>query len=471
VAKSKVYRETEAALARHARPACDVFAPADARAVEPFCRAYRAFLDGAKTERLAVRRIAEAAARTGFRQPAKRAKGGKYLSAYREKAAALAMLGKQPVAHGVNLIVSHLDSPRLDLKQNPLFEEWDVALFKTHYYGALRKHQWVARPLALYGVVVKGDGQVVELALGDQPDDPCFTINDLLPHLSHNVQNSKKLAEAIPAEKLNVTVGGRSIGGPEDGRNRIKLGVLRELHRRFGLVEEDFISAELELVPAGPAREVGLDGAFIGAYGQDDRLGAYTSLRAVCDLTAKPARSAVVLFLDKEEIGSQGNTGAAGRFLLDFLGELLDREGPADERAIHRALAASQVLCADVIAAVDPAWPEVHDKYNAARLGHGVALVKATGSRGKAGASDAHAEFVGKIRRLLNEADIPWQTGTMGKVDEGSSNTVAKFFAAYGPDVLDIGPALLSVHSPFELAHKDDIYATYLALKSFLAHA
>lgn len=471
MAKSKIYRELEAALARQTKPAGDIFSEEEARAVDPFCRDYRAFLDGAKTERLAARRIAAIAAKAGFRKLTPRAKGHKFLTVYRDKVAALALAGKQPFAQGVNLLVSHLDSPRLDLKQSPLFEEWDLAQFKTHYYGGIRKHHWVARPLALYGVVVKADGQAVEVAIGDGPDDPCFTINDLLPHLAYQAQNPKKLTEAIPAEKLNVVVGGRPIGKKEDGRNRIKLQVLQELSRRFGLVEEDFISAELEIVPAGPAREVGLDRAFIGAYGQDDRLCAFTGLRAVCDLQLKPQRPAVVLFLDKEEIGSHGNTGAAGRFLLDLLGELLDREGGADERAIRRALSLSQVLVADLTAAVDPGWPEVHDKYNAARLGHGVALVKANGSRGKSGASDAGAEFIGKIRRLLNEAKVPWQVGSMGKVDEGGSNTVAKFFAAYGAEVLDIGPALLSMHSPFELAHKDDIYATYLAFKSFLARA
>jgi aspartyl aminopeptidase len=301
--------------------------------------------------------------------------------------------------------------------------------------------------------------------------DPCFTVLDLLPHLAAKAQAEKKMADAIPGEKLNVVIGGWPIGAKDDGKDRIKLNVLRLLNEKYGLVEDDFVSAELEVVPAGPARNVGIDGAFVGGYGQDDRVCAYTGLRALLDLGKQPKRPAVCFFMDKEEIGSAGNTGAEGRFLLDFLGELLAREGKTSERAIRRALARTKVLSADVNAAVDPDWQDVHDKKNAAFVGRGICLTKFTGSRGKYGASDANAEFVGEIRNLLTANKAPWQTGELGKVDEGGGGTVAYLFARHGADVLDAGTALLSMHSPFELAHKDDIYSTYLAYLVFFAKA
>lgn len=469
--KSKLFKEVQEKLSRQVHPAHDQYPPTIRKAVDPFCKTYLDFLNRAKTERLAVAEIERTAQKAGFKALGPKTRGAKVYQTYRGKAAAIAYLGSQPLENGINLVVSHIDSPRLDLKPNPLYEDLGLALLKTHYYGGIRKHQWVARPLALYGVVVRHDGQTVKVALGDQSDEPCLTITDLLPHLSANAQNGKKFSEAIPGEKLNVVVGGRPLGDPADGKNRIKYHVLQLLQQKYGMTEEDFISAELEVVPAGPAREVGLDRSLIGAYGQDDRICAYTALRAITDLATAPKRTAVALFLDKEEIGSYGNTGADARFLLDFVGDLLARLGQGDERAIRRVLAGSQVLSADVNAAIDPEWPEVHDKLNAAQLGGGICLTKYTGSRGKSGGSDANAEFVGKIRRLLNEAKVPWQIGELGKTDEGGGGTVALFFAGYGADVLDAGPALLSMHSPFELSHKDDVYSAYLTYKTFYGKA
>ena len=469
--KKDDFKKLKKALTRAPRAAHDAFTAQQRDAVTPLCRDYSAFLDAAKTERLAVREIERLAKRGGFRLLKPGAKGNKFYLTYRGKAAALVHVGTQPIAKGVNIVASHVDSPRLDLKPTPLYEDRGLALAKTHYYGGIRKHQWVARPLALYGVVVRADGKAIEVAIGDGDDDPVFTVTDLLPHLAARVQNAKKLPEAIPGEKLNVLFGGRPLGKDGDGVDRVKVNVLKLLHDKYGLIEEDLISAELELVPAGFARDVGFDRSLIGAYGQDDRVCVYTSLRAILDMPRRPKRTAIALFMDKEEIGSYGSTGAEARFLAELIDHLLQREGNVSELAIRRALAASQVLSADVNAAIDPSWTDVHDKRNAAHAGQGICITKYTGSRGKSGASDAHAEFLGKIRALLNGAKVPWQTGELGKIDEGGGGTMAFCFAAYGADVLDAGPALLSMHSPFELAHKDDVYAAYLTYGAFFAKA
>lgn len=471
MAKSKIYQQVKKTLARQALFAHDIFASETKNKVEPFCQEYMKFLNAGKTERLAVQGLEKLAKSSGFKKLTLKGKGNKFFQTYRKKTLGLVHLGTEPLEQGVNLIVSHIDSPRLDLKPNPLYESVNVGLLKTHYYGGVRKHQWVTRPLALYGVIIKKDGSTLNIAIGDDPNDPCFTVLDLLPHLAAKAQAGKKLAEAIPGEKLNVVFGGRPLGNKDDGKDRIKLNILNLLQKKYDLVEEDFFSAEIEMVPVGPPRTVGLDGAFVGAYGHDDRICAYTSYRAVAELDKRPRRTAIAFFLDKEEIGSTGNTGAEGRFLLDFLGFLLEREGITSERAIRRTLANSQVLSADVNAAINPDWQDVHDKKNAAYVGRGISLTKYTGSRGKSGASDANAEFVGKIRKLYNDKKVPWQSAELGKVDEGGGGTVALFFARYGADVLDAGPAILAMHSPFELAHKDDIYSAFLAYKAFYKKA
>jgi aspartyl aminopeptidase len=471
MAKKPMFKELKKLLTLDLKPAHDVLSDGQRMEVDPFCNGYRAFLDAAKTERLAVKEITRQAKKAGFKVLSEKAAGNKFVITYRGKAAALVFLGKRPIAEGLNVVVSHLDSPRLDLKPTPLYESQGLAMLKTHYYGGIRKHQWVARPLAMYGIVVKADGKTVDIAIGDDAADPVFTVTDLLPHLSANAQNPKKIGEAIPGEKLNVVFGGRTLGKPADGKDRVKLHVLKLLHDKYGMIEEDFISAEIELVPAGFAREVGLDRALIGAYGQDDRVCAYTALRAIADLAKAPARTAVALFVDKEEIGSYGNTGATARFFLDLVGLLLERGGPTSELAVRRAVAASNILSADVNAALDPTWPEVHDKRNAAVAGKGICITKYTGSRGKGGASDAGAEFVGKIRSLLNAGGVPWQTGELGKIDEGGGGTVALYFAMHGAEVLDAGPALLSMHSPFELSHKDDVFSAFLTYKLFFEKA
>ncbi|MGC9022162.1 MAG: aminopeptidase, partial [Dissulfurimicrobium sp.] len=372
-----------------------------------------------------------------------------------------------PVNEGVLMIASHIDAPRLDLKQNPLYEELDMAYLKTHYYGGIKKFQWVTRPLALHGVAIKGDGRVAYIRLGEDADDPVFTINDILPHLAYKVQAEKKTSEAVPGEKLNVIFGGNPLLGPEDMKDAVKLSILKILNERYGIVEEDLVSAELELVPAGTARDVGLDRAFVGAYGHDDRSCAYAALKAVLE-QQQPDRTIMAVFLDKEEIGSEGNTGAKSKFLELIMYDIIRRSGfKLGPDTLVRTFMNSRAISGDVTAGVEPDYQEVHEKRNDALMGYGICLTKYTGSRGKVGANDAHAEYVGWIRNIWNKAGVIWQTGELGKIDEGGGGTVAKYLAGYGMDVVDAGTPLLSMHSPFEVAHKADLFMTYKAYSAF----
>lgn len=432
------------------------WAKLDHATVEAFCEGYLDFLSTVKTEREAVRYLKCLAQ-----------DHGQVISFInRDKAIALCRRGRRPLNEGVRIVVAHIDSPRLDLKANPLYEEAELALFKTHYYGGIKKYQWLARPLALHGVVVRADGSKVDIAIGERFDEPCLTIEDLLPHLARKVQTEKKVTEAFAGEKLNVIVG--SIAADEDGDKPIRRAVLKILKARYGIEEEDFVSADLEVVPAGPAREVGLDGGLIGGYGQDDRLSSYTAAVALCD-AEEPEYTSIALLVDKEEIGSDGNTGAKSLFLEEVLWELGEKFNQQIEP--RRVLWRSKAISADLNAALDPDYPEVHEKANAARLGNGVCLIKFTGSAGKVGSSEAHAEYLGWLRGVLNRRGIPWQTGELGKVDEGGGGTVAKFLAEYGMDIIDVGAAALSMHSPFELASKADIYSAYLTYKAFMEEA
>jgi aspartyl aminopeptidase len=343
-----------------------------------------------------------------------------------------------------------------------------MALFRTHYYGGIKKYQWVALPLALHGVVAKTDGSLLRIRVGEEPGDPVFSINDLLPHLSYKAQDPKKITEAIEGEKLTVIAGSLPFADPE-AKERFKLAILDLLHQKYGLVEEDFVSAEMEMVPAFKARDVGLDRSMVGAYGQDDRASAYTSLLAALAVQ-NPPRSTITLFADKEEIGSEGNTGAKSLFLEELVSDLIAGSGLAVTGGlVKKILANSKALSADVDAAMDPNYPEVHEKQNAGKLGYGVCLEKFTGSRGKSGASDARAEYVGEIRRIFNENNVAWQMTELGKVDEGGGGTVAKFLAVYGMDIIDCGAPLLSMHSPFEISAKVDIFEAYKAYRAFLA--
>jgi aspartyl aminopeptidase len=419
--------------------------------IDAYCRGYMEFLSAAKTEREAVGFIASKSA------------DGIIEIKNRERSIALCRKGKAPMSSGLRIIAAHIDSPRLDLKARPLYEDTGIAMLKTHYYGGIKKYQWLARPLALHGFIVKEGKKTVEITIGEDGDDPCFTIEDLLPHLSHKVHNDKRVADAFQGEKLNIIAGSIPDMKVKDGG--VKKNILNILKNKYGMIEEDFVSADIEIVPAGPAREVGLDRSMIGGYGQDDRICAWAAFAAVKDAEKLPFTS-IVLLADKEETGSDGNTGIKSRFLEEVIYELSDKfnEPVSPARVLYR----SRAISADVNAAFDPDYPEVHEKANAAKMGMGVCITKFTGSRGKSGTSEASAEYMGWIRGILNKRQIPWQTGELGRVDEGGGGTVARHLAEYGMDIVDMGPALLSMHSPFELAGKADAYSAYLSYLAFL---
>ena len=437
-----------------------------------FCEEYKDFLNASKTEREFAANTEKLAVAAGFKKlddlaaSNKRLKpGDKVYHINRKKSAVLAVIGKKPLSEGVNILGAHIDSPRLDLKQNPLYEDTEMAFFKTHYYGGIKKYHWLTIPLAIHGVVVKGDGTTVEIVIGEDDDDPVFNITDLLPHLARE-QMQKKMSEAVSGEGLNVLLGSMPFND-EKVKEKVKLNILDILNKRYGIVEEDFQSAELEIVPAQKFRDVGFDKSLVGGYGQDDRVCAYPALRAVLDIDT-PERTAVCLLTDKEEIGSMGNTGAQSSLLQDFLANIIALTDDAySDLKLRACLSKSRMLSADVNAAVDPNYESVYEKRNATYLGHGIILQKYTGARGKYDSSDASAEFVGEVRKLFNDNGIFWQTGELGKVDEGGGGTIAQYAANLGIDVLDCGIAVLSMHSPFEITSKIDIYITYNAYKVF----
>lgn len=434
-----------------------------------FAEAYKSFLDQAKTEREYATVATETLEELGYKSLNEYSQikpGDKVYQNIRGKAIVAAVVGSRPLTEGCNLVGAHIDAPRLDLKPNPLYEDGEMALLKTHYYGGIKKYQWAAVPLAVHGIVYRSDGSPLVLNIGENPDDPVLTITDLLPHLSSE-QMSRKATEIIKGEDLNVLVGG--IPYPdEDTSGRFKLGVLQLLHEKYGLKEQDFVTAEIEIVPAGKSRDVGLDRSFIGAYAQDDRVCSYTALAALTALE-QPEKTAICLLFDKEEIGSDGNTGAQSRVYENFLYELLALSGQnSDRRSFHRLLENSCMLSADVTNGYDPTFASVSDSRNNSYLGRGICLIKYVGSRGKAGTSDANVEFLSRIIRLFAQEGIPWQTGEMGKVDAGGGGTVAKYLANLGMEVIDCGVPVLSMHSPFEITSKIDVYMTFQAYKVFL---
>ncbi|MCX5812514.1 MAG: aminopeptidase [Proteobacteria bacterium] len=427
-----------------------------------FCEGYKDFLDIVKTEREAVNIIEKHLVENGFINDPGQIRT---FSINRGKAAAAFIRGETQPADGLNIIAAHIDAPRLDLKQNPLYEDVDLALLRTHYYGGIKKYQWVAIPLAVHGIIVKKDGRKIELTIGEGEGDPVFVIDDLLPHLSRKTHDEKKMVDAIEGEKLTLLFGSMPVTGIE--KESIKRGVLRCLIDRYGIIEEDFISAELEIVPAFKAKDVGIDRSMIGAYGQDDRACAYALLEAMCG-TYNPRRPCLAIFADKEEIGSEGSTGIQSAFLQMTLYDILEGMGiKADEALIRKMLFKSKALSADVNGALNPTYQDVHEKQNACYLGRGICISKFTGHGGKVGASDANAEYVGEIRNLFDREGIVWQTGEMGKIDAGGGGTVAKHLAVYGMDIIDCGTPLLAMHSPFEISNKLDIYETFRAFKVF----
>jgi len=421
--------------------------------IEAYNREYIRFLSEVKTEREAVNYI------RGLSKGMK----GLHIIENRGKAIAVCRKGKLPLKEGVSIVIAHIDCPRLDLKANPLYEDTDFAMLKTHYYGGIKKYQWLARPLAIHGVVGRANGSLVNISLGEVAKEPCFTIEDLLPHLAANAQYSKKLSDAFQAEKLNIIIGSKPDMKLKE--NKVKMHILSLLHEKYGIVEQDFVSADLEIVPAGPAREVGIDRSMVGGYGQDDRVCSWAAYAAVRD-AVKGNHTSIAMLVDKEEIGSEGNTGAKSLFIEEVLWELSEyfKENIIPARVLFR----SRAISGDANGGLDPDFPEVHEKSNAARVGYGVCITKFTGARGKVGSSEAHAEYMMQMRALLNKHGIPWQTGELGKVDEGGGGTVAKYLAEYGMDIVDMGPPLLSMHSPFELSSKVDTYATYRAYRAFM---
>lgn len=433
-------------------------------ACHSYCEGYKAFLDAAKTEREAAKQaiaLAKEAGFTEFELGKQYSAGDRVYINNRGKTVAFAVIGTEPVENGTNISAAHIDSPRLDLKPNPLYEEIELALFKTHYYGGIKKYQWTAVPLALHGVFALKDGSVKEVCIGEKDDEPKFVINDLLPHLAAD-QSKRTLNEGIKGEELNVLVGSHPFKD-DKGSELVKLNILKLLNEKYGIKEEDFLSAELEMVPAARACDIGFDRSMIGAYGQDDRVCAYPALTAIMDVKV-PAKTAIAILADKEEIGSMGNTGLDSDFLRYVIGDLAKMQGGDATVAIRN----SKCLSADVNAATDPTFQEVMERRNASFLNYGVVVTKYTGARGKSGTSDASAEYVASIRNMLDREGIIWQTGELGRVDIGGGGTVAMFIANLGIDVIDLGVPVLSMHAPFETTAKLDVYMCHRAMYEFM---
>ena len=432
--------------------------------MQKYCEGYKAYLDAAKTEReavIAAIALAEAKGFVPFEIGKTYSAGDKVYFNNRGKTVAFAVIGKDKADKGVNITAAHVDSPRLDLKPNPLYEELELALFKTHYYGGIKKYQWTALPLALHGVFAKKDGTVVEVNIGEDDTDPKFVINDLLPHLGKE-QNKRTLADGIRGEELNVLIGSMPFKSDE-GSELVKLNILKILNEKYGITEEDFLSAELELVPAAKACDIGFDRSLIGAYGQDDRVCAYPALTAILDIDA-PQKTAIAILTDKEEIGSMGNTGLQSDFLTHVIHDISVMQGCDETVAIRN----SKCLSADVNAGTDPTFQDVMERRNASFLNYGVVVTKYTGGGGKGGTSDASAEYVAEIRAMLDNAGIIWQTGELGKVDAGGGGTVAMYVANLGIDVIDLGVPVLSMHAPYETTAKLDVYMCYRAMYEFM---
>lgn len=428
-----------------------------------FCEDYKSFLNEAKIEREAVIKTIALAERCGFREFSEGMQlkeGDKVYFNNRGKAIILAVIGSEPIENGVHLAAAHIDSPRLDLKQLPLYEDSEAALFKTHYYGGIKKYQWAAIPLALHGVVIRKDGTKISVNIGENESDPVFCVTDLLPHLA-NDQMKRTPADLIKGEELNILVGSMPFKDDEVSE-KVKLNIISILNEKYGIVEEDFLSAELEAVPAFVAKDVGIDRSMVGSYGHDDKVCAYTALKAILDCK-NVKKTSVVVLTDKEETGSDGNTGLCSDYLEHFFYNLADCFGANGRKVI----ANTECLSADVNAAFDPTFPDVMDKKNCAFINYGVCVTKFTGARGKSGTSDASAEFVARVRMLLDNNNVIWQTGELGKVDGGGGGTVAAYLANMNMDVIDVGVPVISMHAPFEIVAKTDVYMTYRAFLVF----
>ena len=437
--------------------------------VMDYSKGYMNFLDNGKTERTSAREIVKIAKENGYISLEEAIKksyvkpGEKIYAVNKDKAVALFVIGKNLLEEGMKIVGGHIDAPRIDLKQNPLYQEANLGFFKTHYYGGVKKYQWTALPLAIHGVVILKDGTKVDICIGEDESDPVFCITDLLIHLASD-QMQKKLSEGVTGESLNLLVGHMPLEGEE--KEAIEQNILKLLNDKYGMVEEDFLSAEIEIVPAGRARDLGFDRSMVIDYGHDDRVCSYAAVKAIME-TKNPEYTAVALCVDKEEVGSQGNTGMHSKFFENTVAELVALEGNYSDLKVRRAMANSKVLSADVTAGYDPTYPEVYEKRNSAYMGRGVALTKYTGSRGKSGCNDANAEFTAEVRRIFNKAGVVWQTSELGKVDQGGGGTIAYILANYGAEVIDCGVGVLNMHAPHEIVSKIDIYEMYKGYKAF----
>lgn len=453
------------------------YTEADEKEMEALAEAYKSFLDNGKTERECVDRTIEEARAKGYVSlEEKLAKGetvkagDKVYTVDMNKIIALFHIGEEDITKGMNILGAHIDSPRIDIKQNPLYEDSDLAYLDTHYYGGIKKYQWVALPLALHGVIAKKDGSVVNVNIGEEEGDPIVYITDLLVHLAGK-QMEKPASTVVEGESLDLLIGSRPLKElPEDKKEAVKENVMKLLTEKYGIEEEDFLSAELEIVPAGKARDCGLDRSMIAAYGQDDRVCAYTSLVAMLEMEA-PKRTCCCLLVDKEEIGSVGATGMQSRFFENSVAELMDAMGVYSDLALRRTLRSCSMLSSDVSAGFDPAYAECFEKKNAAFLGRGIVLNKFTGARGKSGSNDANAEYVARVRRIFDDHEVAFQTAELGKVDVGGGGTIAFIAALYGMEVIDSGVAVLSMHAPWEVTSKADVYEAKKAYKAFLLDA
>ena len=461
--EEKKYEEQRKALLNTPKNGYDRISAEDLAAMEPYCKGYMDFISTCKIEREAVDWTIEEAEKHGFRplvpgmelKPGDRVYGNNH-----KKAIIFAVIGSESLNNGTHICAAHIDSPRMDLKPNPLYEDSEMAYFKTHYYGGIKKYQWTTIPLAIHGVVAKKDGSVIKVTVGEDANDPIFCITDLLPHLAAD-QMRKTMAEGITGEGLNILLGSKPLAGDE-GADRIKFAVMCLLNEKYGIVEEDFLSAELTMVPAGPAREVGFDRSLIAAYGHDDRVCAYAAFKPLLDLEV-PAKTAVCVLADKEEIGSTGISGMQSEYFEAFMGDLCDCMGAS----LRRCFENSFCLSADVSNAFDPLYAETCDRRNNTRINYGTGIFKYTGSRGKSGSSDAAAEVMGYVRALFEKNDVIWQTGELGKVDQGGGGTVACYMANRNIETVDAGVPVLSMHAPMELVSKLDTYMTYKGMKVF----
>ncbi|MEG2787705.1 MAG: aminopeptidase [Romboutsia sp.] len=430
---------------------------------------YKLFLDNGKTERTSAREIVRIAKENGYISIDDAIKrdsinpGDKIYAINKDKSVALFVMGKNQLEKGMKVIGGHIDVPRIDLKPNPLYQEANLGFFKTHYYGGIKKYQWTATPLAIHGVVILSDGKKIDICIGEDETDPVFCITDLLVHLAGD-QMQRKLADGITGESLNLLIGNMPLEGEE--KEAIEQNILKILNDKYKMIEEDFLSAEIEIVPAGRARDLGFDRSMVLAYGHDDRVCSYAAVKAIIE-TDMPEYCAVTLCVDKEEVGSQGNTGMHSKFFENTVAELIALEGNYCDLKVRRCMANTKVLSADVSAGYDPNYAEAYEKRNSAYMGNGLVLNKYTGSRGKGGCNDANAEFTAEVRRIFNEANIVWQTAELGKVDQGGGGTIAYILANYGAEVIDCGVGVLNMHAPYEIVSKVDIYEMYKGYKAF----